>query len=95
MRWITGILFSLIGVLLLTEGMNLRAIGAEDVDGSGIGVSFLWIEINKNVPTAEIPAYANGFLGTGAIFLLLAVSSFVILLKEKSSLEPIRRKNLA
>jgi hypothetical protein len=95
MRWAIGIIFSLLGVLLLTQGIHLRAIGADDVDGNGIGVYFLGMEINDKVQSADIPSYANGFLGTGAIFLLLAVSLFVILLKEKNTFKPIRRKNHA
>ncbi|MFG6494596.1 hypothetical protein P8610_04510 [Fictibacillus sp. UD] len=67
----------------------------EEVDGNGIGVYFLGMEINEKVATADIQSYANGFLGTGTIFLLLAVCLFVILLKEKSTLKPIHRKNPA
>jgi hypothetical protein len=94
-RWVIGIVFSSLGVLLLTQGMNLRSIGKEAVDGEGIGVYFLGMEINENVPTADISSYANGFLGTGTILLLLAVSLFVILLREKNTFKPIRRKNHA
>jgi hypothetical protein len=94
-RWVIGIVFSSLGVLLLTQGMNLRTIGEEAVDGDGIGVYFLGMEINEKVPTADIPSYANGFLGTGTILLLLAVSLFVILLREKNTFKPIRRKNHA
>ncbi|MGA4721225.1 hypothetical protein [Fictibacillus nanhaiensis] len=95
MRWVTGILFSVLGVLLLTQGLHLRSIGEEKVDGNGIGVYFLGMEINEKVARADIPSYANGFLGSGTIFLLLAVCLFVILLKEKSTLKPIQRKNHA
>ncbi|MFE1245008.1 hypothetical protein ACFW35_12825 [Fictibacillus sp. NPDC058756] len=95
MRWMIGIIFSLLGVLLLTQGLSLRAVGAETIDGDGIGVYFLGMEINDKVATADIPTYANGFLGTGTILLLLAVSLFVILLKEKNTFKPIRRKNHA
>ncbi|MDM5317057.1 hypothetical protein QUF49_13705 [Fictibacillus sp. b24] len=95
MRWVTGILFSVLGVLLLTQGLHLRSMSLEEVDGNGIGVYFLGMEINEKVATADIQSYANGFLGTGTIFLLLAVCLFVILLKEKSTLKPIHRKNPA
>ncbi|RZT23469.1 hypothetical protein [Fictibacillus sp. BK138] len=95
MRWAIGLVFSFIGVLLLTKGLSLRAIGAESIDGDGIGVYFLGMEISDRVPTADIPTYANSFLGTGVILLLLAVSLFVILLKEKNTFKPIGRKNHA
>jgi hypothetical protein len=95
MRWAIGIIFSLLGVLLLIQGRSLRAMGAEAIDGDGIGVYFLGMEINDRVAGADIPTYANGFLGTGTILLLLAVSLFVILLKEKSTFKPIRKKNHA
>jgi hypothetical protein len=95
MRWAIGLIFSLIGVLLLTKGLSLRAIAAETVDGDGIGVHFLGMEISNRVPTADIPIYANGFLGTGVILLIFAVSLFIILLREKNTFKPIRRKNHA
>lgn len=90
-----GIIFSVLGVLLLTQGLHLRSIGIEEVDGNGIGVYFLGMEINDKVAGTDIQSYANGFLGTGTIFLLLAVCLFFILLKEKSTLKPIHRKNPA
>lgn len=95
MKWVLGIFLSLFGVLLLTHGMNLRAAVTKEVDGDGIGVYFLGMELNDRVAAADIPSYANGFLGTGTIFLLLAVSLFVILLQGKSTSKPIRRKNHA
>jgi hypothetical protein len=95
MRWVSGIFFSVVGVLLLTKGLHLRSIGLVEVDGNGIGVYFLGMEINEKVAAADIISYANGFLGSGTIFLLLAVCLFVILLKEKSTFKPLQKKNQA
>ncbi|MET3729233.1 hypothetical protein ABID52_002814 [Fictibacillus halophilus] len=95
MRWIIGIFFSILGILLLTHGLNLRTAAETKVDGDGIGVYFLGIEINESVPSVDIPSYANGFMGSGVIFLILAVCLFVILLSEKSTLKPITPKKQA
>ncbi|MGM0804119.1 MAG: hypothetical protein ACQET8_05220 [Bacillota bacterium] len=95
MRWVIGILFSIIGILLLTQGLNLREIAKHSVDGDGIGVYFLGIEINESVPTEDILSYANGFMGSGVIFLILAVCLFIILLSEKSTLKQITPKKQA
>jgi hypothetical protein len=53
------------------------------------------MEINEQVAAADITAYANAFLGTGTILLLLAVALFFMLLKEKNTFKPIRKKNHA
>ncbi|MED1863097.1 hypothetical protein P4V41_06485 [Fictibacillus nanhaiensis] len=95
MKWIIGILFSIVGILLLAYGLNLKAVAETDVDGDGIGVYFLGIVINENVSSVDIPSYANGFLGTGIIFLILAVCMFFILLSEKNTLKPITTKKQA
>ena len=95
MRWLIGILFSILGILLLTYGLNLREVAETQVDGDSIGVFFLGIEINERVPTVDIPSYSNGFMGSGIIFLILAVCLFVILLSEKSTLKPITPKKQA
>jgi hypothetical protein len=90
MRWITGVVFSLLGVALLMTGMNVRSLSK--IDGDGVEIYFLGMKINESVATADIPSYANGFLGTGTIFLILAVCLFFILLKEKSVYKQIRVK---
>ncbi|MBN3554743.1 hypothetical protein JYA63_10730 [Fictibacillus nanhaiensis] len=95
MRWTVGILFSLVGIILLTHGLNLRAIAENSVDGDGIGVYFLGIEINESVPAVDIPSYSNGFMGSGIIFLILAVCLFVILLREHNTLLPIAQEKKA
>lgn len=84
-RWIAaGILF-LIGVLLLNKGLDLRALGT-NVDGDGIGVYFLTIEINDRVQEASIPAYANSFLTSS--FAVFLISIFIVGMNMK-----IRRKD--
>ena len=90
MRWIMGVAFSLLGVALLMTGMNVRSLS--EIEGGGIGISFLGMKISESVAAADIPSHANGFLGSGTIFLILAVCLFFILLKEKSTQEQIRVK---
>ncbi|WP_404448036.1 hypothetical protein LG307_03220 [Sutcliffiella horikoshii] len=45
-----------------------------NVDGGGIGVHFLGLEINDRVPEANIPTYAIGFFVASVITLLIAVA---------------------
>jgi hypothetical protein len=90
MKWIIGVVFSLLGVALLITGINVRSITT--IDGDGVSISFLGMQINERVAMSDLPSYANGFLGTGTIFLILAVCLFFILLKEKSTLKQIRVK---
>jgi hypothetical protein len=84
MRWAIGCMFSMIGILLLGEGLKLKSLGTE-VDGDGIGVYFWGIKINDHVSEIDIPSYANGFLGVGTILLILAICLFFILLKRKTA----------
>ncbi|WNB90863.1 hypothetical protein [Bacillus sp. NEB1478] len=90
MRWVMGVAFSLLGVALLMTGMNVRSLS--EIEGDGIGISFLGMKINGSVAAADIPSYANGFLGSGTIFLILAVCLFFILLNEKNVHKQLRVK---
>ncbi|MDP5276283.1 hypothetical protein [Chengkuizengella axinellae] len=76
LQWIMPIIFVLFTGLLLNKGIALRSIGMH-VDGAGIGIYFLGIEINDRVRTEQIPSYANGFFITGIITLLVSIVLFV------------------
>ena len=72
-RWVIVAIFILLAILLLTKGLNLLSVG-KNVDGDGIGVHFLFFEINDNVPTESIPSYAIGFFSSSIVaFVLSAV----------------------
>jgi hypothetical protein len=89
MRWIIGVVFSIVGVGLLMTGMNIRTL--TDIEGDGAGIHLFGIPINEHAISADLPSYANGFLGTGTIFLILAVCLFFFLLKEKGIQSPLQR----
>jgi hypothetical protein len=71
--WIVSILLILLGALLAKQGVELWSLGT-NVDGDGIGVHFLGLEINDRVPEASIPSYAIGFFVLSAITLLLTIT---------------------
>jgi hypothetical protein len=70
-RWIVFILLAFIAVLMVIKGLDLWSLGT-NVDGDGIGINFLGLELNDQVPEANIPAYAIGFFVSGFITLLIA-----------------------
>lgn len=72
-NWIVSILLIILGVLLAKQGVELWSLGT-NVDGDGIGVHFLGLEINDRVPEASIPSYAIGFFVSSAITLLLTIA---------------------
>lgn len=79
-RWILSIAFVLITVLLINKGIELWSMGT-NVDGAGIGIHFLGVEINDRVLEENIPSYAFGFFITSFITLVASI----ITLKVKSS----------
>ncbi|MFC0273540.1 hypothetical protein ACFFIX_19290 [Metabacillus herbersteinensis] len=70
-RWIVIIFLAFITVLMVNIGMDLWSLGT-NVDGDGIGIHFLGIEINEQVPEASIPTYEIGFFVASLISLLIA-----------------------
>lgn len=72
-RWSSFVFLSVVAGLMLSKGMDLRSIGTM-VDGDGIGVSFLFFEINDRVPAHRIPVYAYGFLIAGLMTAAAALS---------------------
>ncbi|MEM5015347.1 hypothetical protein WKH31_03555 [Metabacillus indicus] len=70
-RWIVFTFLAFITVLMVNKGIDLWSLGT-NVDGDGIGVHFLGLEINDRVPEANIPTYAMGFFVASFITLLIA-----------------------
>ncbi|CEG27256.1 hypothetical protein [Bacillus sp. B-jedd] len=62
------ILLALLSVLLLEKGLDLSQL-AHKVDGTGIGISFLGMEIDDRVARSEIHRYAAGFMLAGLVML--------------------------
>ena len=73
-RWGVFVFFIGVTVLLINKGMDLRSLGT-NVDGTGIGVYFLFLEINDRVPEKSIPSYANGFF---IVSLITAIAALVL-----------------
>ncbi|MFC6040744.1 hypothetical protein ACFPYN_15055 [Paenisporosarcina macmurdoensis] len=73
-RWGVFVLLIALTVLLINKGMDLRSLGT-NVDGTGIGVHFLFLEINDRVPENSIPSYANGFF---IVSLMTALAALVL-----------------
>ena len=88
-RWGVFVLLIAVTVLLINKGMDLRSLGT-NVDGTGIGVHFLFLEINDRVPEKSIPSYANGFfiasLVTALAALVLAVKNLLRLKSIKAGI---------
>lgn len=70
-RWIVFIFLVFIAVLMVNKGLDLWSLGT-NVDGDGIGIHFLGLEINDRVPEATIPTYAIGFFVASLLSLFTA-----------------------
>ncbi|MGM0878076.1 MAG: hypothetical protein ACQEWV_26005 [Bacillota bacterium] len=70
-RWIVFIFFAFITFLMVNKGFELWSLGT-NVDGDGIGIHFLGLEINDRVPEASIPTYAIGFFVASLLTLFIA-----------------------
>lgn len=75
---VLGYLCSLIGLSLLLKSLSLWLTLKLGIDGDGIGIHFLWFEVNDTVYTADIITYVNGFLGMGLSILLVGLG-FILL----------------
>lgn len=53
------------------KGLELWSLGT-NIDGEGVGIHFLGLEINDSAPEENIPTYAVGFFVTSFITLLIA-----------------------
>ncbi|MGD6776758.1 MULTISPECIES: hypothetical protein [Bacillaceae] len=87
-RWLVSIALAIFTVLLMLEGLQLWSHGSV-VDGNGIGVYFLGLEINDRVLEANIPNYAIGFFIAGLCTLLMSITSLTRLLFKSISRTPV------
>ncbi|MTD31261.1 hypothetical protein [Planomicrobium sp. YIM 101495] len=74
-KWLFFFSALLCAVLLGAEGFRLWQMGSY-VDGAGIGVYFLFFEINDRAAAQDIPFYAGIFFAASAVVLLLSVLPF-------------------
>lgn len=72
LRWFISLVFILVSVMLFLKGLELWSLGT-DVDGHGIGVYFLGLEINDRVSEKIIPAYSIGFFITSLVALIITL----------------------
>jgi hypothetical protein len=70
-RWVLSIFFVFISILMIIKGIDLWSLGT-NVDGNGIGIHFLGLELNDRVPEISIPKYAIGFFITSILPILIA-----------------------
>lgn len=73
MRWLFVILLSVIGLLFLLKGIELWSVIGK-VDGEGIGISFLGMNISDKVLNESISGYALGFTVSSIIPILVAIN---------------------
>ncbi|MRG86067.1 hypothetical protein [Salinibacillus xinjiangensis] len=71
-RWSVVALFILFSVLLFSKGLDLWFLRSH-VDGDGVGVHFLGMELNDRVPAESIHSYAIGFFVFGLISFIMAI----------------------
>jgi len=71
-RWIVFIFLIFIAFQLVNKGLELRSFGT-NIDGEGIGIHFLGLEINDRVSEENISTYAVGFFISSMIILLAAL----------------------
>lgn len=76
-RWVLSIFLVFISIITIIKGIELWSLGT-NVDGNGIGIYFLGLELNDSVTEASIPNYAIGFIITS----ILAISIALILIRK-------------
>lgn len=72
-RWILCVFLAFISILMVVKGIDLWSLGTK-VDGDGVGIHLLGLEINDNVPEASIQNYATGFFITSILGILTALA---------------------
>lgn len=71
MKWLSVIILSLFGLLLLEKGIELWAV-LKQADGIQIGISMFGIDIKNHVFKESIPGYALGFSVASLIPIMVA-----------------------
>lgn len=74
-KWLFFFSALLCAMLLGAEGFQVWQMGSS-VDGAGIGVYFLFFEINDRATAQDIPFYAGMFFAASVIVSLLSVLPF-------------------
>lgn len=87
-RWLVSLSLAILTILLISKGLQLWSYGS-DVDGGGIGVFFLGLEINDRVLEVNIPTYAIGFFIAGLCTLLMSITNLTKLLFKSGSRTPV------
>ncbi|MBM7661062.1 hypothetical protein JOC85_001834 [Bacillus mesophilus] len=75
-RWLILFFIVFLTISLVYKGVELWSLGT-NLDGDGIGIHFLGVEINDRVPEANIPIYAIGFFSASIITSLIAIALFL------------------
>ncbi|KPB03263.1 hypothetical protein [Bacillus sp. CHD6a] len=83
-RWVVSILLVIFTILFISKGLQLWSYGS-NVDGGGIGVYFLGLEINDKVLEVNIPVYAIGFFIAGLSTLLMSIINITRLILKLTS----------
>lgn len=82
-HWGIFVFLLVLASLLFSTGVDLRSIGPT-VDGAGIGVYFMFFEIDDRVPAHSIPMYANGFFVASLVIAVAALLGFLRTFKKAS-----------
>ncbi|HAQ08366.1 MAG TPA: hypothetical protein DCR24_12920 [Bacillus bacterium] len=82
MRWLLIILLSVISILFLGKGIELWTI-FNNVDGDGIGISFIGMSISEGVLKESIPGFALGFTVSSLIPIIVAINIAMKMKPEK------------
>ncbi|MCA1038273.1 hypothetical protein LCM00_02020 [Bacillus infantis] len=69
---------TILGMALSCKGIELMHLGT-DVDGDGIGMHFLGIELDDSLSEQNIPKAASAFLAAGILLVLCGIISAICL----------------
>lgn len=71
-RIIVAILLGYISYLAYEKGVSLESI-VPNVDGAGIGITFLGLEMDDQVPVSDIPKHVQSFYVASVGFLVISL----------------------
>jgi len=71
-KWFLVGLFAIMTCLFFIKSYELFTI-QEHVDGDGIGLTFLGVEMNEKVSISSIASYSIGFLLMGIVSLIISI----------------------